>query len=133
MTRLFVYGTLMPGQARWHLFAHHTESAPQNAEVCGRLFDTGNGWPAAVFGGDDPTSLVPGVLVAINPSTERATLELLDEIECVTTGLFGRVDVITAAGTPCSAYSWRGPTVWFDRIRSWADGSQRPLEGRCRT
>src|SRR4051794_28689689 len=46
---LFVYGTLMPGHLRWSMLAPHaTDQRP--ATVPGTLYDTGNGWPAAVFG-----------------------------------------------------------------------------------
>ncbi len=123
MTRLFVYGTLMPGQVRWHLLDPHVEGSPQLADVRGRLFDTGSGWPAAVFSDDDPASLVPGVLVMLDPSTADRALTLLDEVEGVASGLFSRVDVATLEGVPCCTYSWCGPTVRLQQIESWAERS----------
>jgi gamma-glutamylcyclotransferase (GGCT)/AIG2-like uncharacterized protein YtfP len=119
MTQLFVYGTLMPGQVRWHLLERFVEATPIEAEVCGQLFDTGWGWPAAVFGPSETSSLVPGKLVAIDPSSEERALALLDEVEGVSSGMFSRIDVFTGKGTPCCTYSWRGLTGRFDRISSW--------------
>lgn len=48
---LFVYGTLLPGHLRWSIIEPFTRSHTV-ATTAGTLYDTGNGWPAAVFGGD---------------------------------------------------------------------------------
>lgn len=45
---LFVYGTLAPDQQRWRLIADLVGPAERCA-VAGRLFDTGGGYPAALF------------------------------------------------------------------------------------
>ena len=45
---VFVYGTLMPGRLRWPLIELQA-TGHRPAAVPGRLFDTGQGWPAALF------------------------------------------------------------------------------------
>lgn len=52
MEHVFVYGTLKPGEVRWPIlapFVMHPTAGGGEASVCGKLFDTGYGWPAAVF------------------------------------------------------------------------------------
>src|SRR5262249_30776779 len=46
---LFVYGTLAPGQVAWSTLAPHAR-ATWETQVDGHLYDTGRGYPAAVFG-----------------------------------------------------------------------------------
>jgi gamma-glutamylcyclotransferase (GGCT)/AIG2-like uncharacterized protein YtfP len=114
--RLFVYGTLMPGQQRWHLLAPlATAGKPEPAEVAGHLFRTPYGWPAAVF---DPaaSSVVPGLVITLlDPA--RA-LPVLDEIEGTGAGLFHRRLITTTAGQ-CWAYHWPGKTSDFQAIPKW--------------
>ena len=64
-SRVFVYGTLQPGQPRWPLLAPFGIQIGSLARARGALFDTGYGWPAAVFDAD-ATEEVPGVVVAIH-------------------------------------------------------------------
>lgn len=117
--RVFVYGTMQPGQLRWPAltpFAIRSDAVPP---VCasGRLFDPGYGWPAAVF---DPISSdqVPGVVVTLRPESIREALMALDAVEGVTQGLFKRI-VIDVGGQLCWAYHWPGPTNGFRRIDCW--------------
>ena len=117
--RLFVYGTLMPGEARWRLLeplAAHDDAVP--AEAAGYLYRTPYGWPAAVFD-DAAAGLVPGVVVTLR-DPQRA-LPVLDEVEGTSTGLFERRLVTTTAGA-CFAYHWPGPVTGFRPIASWRDG-----------
>lgn len=89
----------------------------------GRLFDTGFGWPAALF---DPgaTSRVPGLLLRLEPSGERVALAVLDDVEGVATDLFEQLATTTTAGARCYAYTWSGLTTDLVEISSWE------LEGR---
>lgn len=132
--RLFVYGTLMPGEARWHLLSPFVSSAgPEPATAGGRLYRTPYGWPAAVLDDDavpddaaalrDDAALrggrgatVPGVVVTLR-EPGRA-LPVLDEIEGTGTGLFERRLITTTAGR-CWAYHWPGATAGFRPIASW--------------
>lgn len=118
-TRVFVYGTLKPGQSRWDIlrpFAVEADSeSPSSAS--GQLFDTGYGWPAAVFAAGT-SDLVPGVVVAIRPESVDEALATLDAVEGVESGLFRRI-LIDVEGLPCWAYHWPGPTEEFRRIALW--------------
>ena len=114
--RLFIYGTLMPGQPRWHLLAPLTSPGrPERAEAAGHLYRTPYGWPAAVF---DPaaSSSVPGLVITLrNPAR---SLPGLYEIEGTAAGLFHRRLIITTSGK-CWAYHWPGQTSNFLAINQW--------------
>lgn len=104
-TRLFVYGTLMPGQVRWPVLEPHAVSCePVTAK--GQLWDTGAGYPAARFhpAGRD----IPGFLVTIAPEVASDVVAMLDRIEGEGV-LFRRVEVLTSGG-PAMSYEWMGST-----------------------
>jgi gamma-glutamylcyclotransferase (GGCT)/AIG2-like uncharacterized protein YtfP len=118
-TRIFVYGTLKPGLSRWQIlepFALRSDAnSPASAQ--GRLFDTGYGWPAAVFDAR-LSEQVNGVVVPIKSESINEALATLDVVEGVARGLFRRI-LIEADGEPCWAYHWPGPTDDFRRIARW--------------
>jgi gamma-glutamylcyclotransferase (GGCT)/AIG2-like uncharacterized protein YtfP len=115
MARLFVYGTLMPGEARWHLLEPFAApGAPEAATAAGLLYRTPYGWPAAAF--DQTAAAVPGLVVTLRDPA--IALPVLDEIEGTGTGLFERRLIATTAGE-CWAYHWPGPTSGFQAIASW--------------
>jgi gamma-glutamylcyclotransferase (GGCT)/AIG2-like uncharacterized protein YtfP len=115
--RLFVYGTLQPGRLRWPLLEPFaTGSAP--ASVPGALYDSGKGWPVAVFDGD-PSDAVPGVLVDLDPHRLDAALELLDQVEGGVTDLVRRVVVTTTGQLAAWAYHWSATTAGMRRIARW--------------
>ena len=109
--RIFVYGTLMPGEALWPAMAPFAV-AYQAATAGGGIWDTGNGYPAVRF--DLAGAVVPGVVVALDPDRLAAALELLDEIE-EEGRLYRRVQVSTSAGVAW-AYEWLGPTEGLVRL-----------------
>ena len=74
---LFVYGTLRPGHERWKLLAPFASSWA-DAEAVGRLWDTGHGYPAAVFG---KGGLIRGVAVTLADGRAGEALRLLDAVE----------------------------------------------------
>lgn len=79
---LFVYGTLMPGHLRWAMLAPHAlDQRP--ATVPGMLYDTGQGWPAAVFGRTPTRRRIPGWVVWFPAETLAALLPRLDAMEDV--------------------------------------------------
>lgn len=116
---VFVYGTLKPGQRRWPILAPFVSAseAAVPAEAPGRLFDTGYGWPAAVFDPRD-ADRVPGVVIGLNPASTEEALAVLDDVEGVDSGLFQRV-LIDVEDRACWAYHWPGPTGEFRRITLW--------------
>jgi gamma-glutamylcyclotransferase (GGCT)/AIG2-like uncharacterized protein YtfP len=103
--RLFVYGTLMPGQALWPELAPYARSW-EMATAGGRLWDTGLGFPCVRF--DPGAPGVPGVVVDLDPARAAATLRALDRIEDEGR-LYRRIVVVTSAG-PAHAYEWLGAT-----------------------
>lgn len=117
---LFVYGTLRPGDVRWSMLRPFVQGEGAHDQVRGRLFDTGLGYPAAVFGGD---GLIVGATFELDPDRRAIALAALDEEEGTVDGLFRRVPITTERGITAWAYSyWSGlsltPIVsgdWFDR------------------
>lgn len=80
---LFVYGTLMPGHLRWPMLAPHAIDQ-RKAETPGRLFDTGNGWPAGLIGphADAATpGTVPGWVISLDLDDPEGMLARLDAME----------------------------------------------------
>src|SRR5262245_22442979 len=99
--RLFVYGTLMPGEENWHLLSPlATSSGPEPATTSGVLYRTPYGWPAAVLG-DAARTAVPGLVVTLRDPAQA--LPVLDEFEGTGRGLFERRVITTSAGR-CWAY-----------------------------
>lgn len=115
--RLFVYGTLKPGESRWPSLAAFTRGRGSAAAVSGTLYDSGRGWPAAVFASGSGAQ-VPGIVVSLEHDLLDAALARLDEIEGVDRGLFHRV-VVDVDGRQCWAYHWPGETAALTVIASW--------------
>lgn len=88
--KIFVYGTFLRGECRHHVvqgYAFHGER-----EVRGILYDTGYGYPAAVFNPQLQTS-VRGELYGFPAGSEKEFMERMDKIEGVDFGLFERREV----------------------------------------
>ena len=112
--RVFVYGTLMPGQPRWAVLEPYA-AGWEPATARGRLWDTGRGYPAVRFDGEgDP---VPGVLVALVPELAEEAVTTLDRVEGEGV-LYRRVEVATSAGSAV-AYEWLGS---IDGMAQLTDG-----------
>ena len=115
---LFVYGTLMPGHLRWAVLEPHAVSW-RPAAVEGHLYDTGQGWPAAVFTpGED---LVRGWAVDLDPAVVDVVMAHLDEVEGVEQGLFRRVEVALLDGAPVVSYELGTSSDALARIAEWTD------------
>ena len=115
---LFVYGTLMPGHLRWAVLEPHAVSW-RPAAVEGHLYDTGEGWPAAVFTpGED---LVRGWAVDLDPAVADVVMAHLDEVEGVDQGLYRRVEVALLDGDPVVAYELGTSPDALARIAEWTD------------
>jgi gamma-glutamylcyclotransferase (GGCT)/AIG2-like uncharacterized protein YtfP len=112
--RLFVYGTLMPGEALWPALAPFAVSW-EAVTASGRLWDTGQGYPGVRFdAGGEP---VAAVLVVLDPARAVEAVELLDQIE-EEGRLYRRVEVTTSGGRAL-AYEWLGP---IDGLRLLSGG-----------
>jgi len=100
---LFVYGTLRPGDVRWHLLAPFVvdEGWPDTAP--GGVYDTGLGYPAAVFGGDG--TIVGRTYALLEASIERC-MTVLDEEEGTVEGLYRRIAITTGSGVRAWAYEY---------------------------
>ena len=104
--RLFVYGTLMPGEPLWPALAPFAV-AWEEVTAPGRIWDTGQGYPAVRF--DVAGGAVPGVLVALDPDRLAEAIAVLDGVE-EEGSLYRRVEVATSGGRAW-AYEWLGPTA----------------------
>lgn len=105
--RVFVYGTLRPGEERWPL-VEDAVVRTEPAEVRGAQWDTGQGYPAAVFGAN---GTIPGDVLRIAPERWSEVIDWLDRIEGEGT-LYRRVVVETPVG-PAVSYEWMGATDGF--------------------
>jgi len=92
---LFVYGTLQPGEVRWRFLAPFVTGPGPLDTTTGRLFDTGWGYPAAVF---DGSARVLGRVHRLRPSGRDAALVRLDGVEAAVRGAYRRVEVRTGSG-----------------------------------
>ena len=106
---LFVYGTLRPGEVRWHHLAPFVADEGELDSVAGRLFDTGLGYPAASFSIDAATESldsISGVTFRLAASTYGEAIVHLDEVEGAVRGLYRRAEVITARGVRAWVYEY---------------------------
>lgn len=108
---LFVYGTLRPGEARWPFLQPYVvdEGAPD--AVLGHLYDTGLGYPAAMFHpAAEPTEsggpAVRGRTYGLRIETLAEALHALDEVEGAVRGLYCRVIVETTNGVTAWTYQY---------------------------
>ncbi|MCU1367341.1 MAG: hypothetical protein JWN39_2980 [Ilumatobacteraceae bacterium] len=122
---LFVYGTLRPGEVRWQFLEPYVVDEGADDSVAGQLFDTGLGYPAAIFGNDGAIS---GRVYALRAETIDEALHELDIVEGAVRGLYARVPITTAAGVTAWAYQFgTDPEItlqpiaggdWLTRLRT---------------
>ncbi|MFP5486853.1 MAG: gamma-glutamylcyclotransferase [Acidimicrobiia bacterium] len=103
ISHLFVYGTLRPGDVRWPLLEPWVVDVGVDDTVPGLLFDTGLGYPAAVFG-DEGT--IVGRTYALRAGTIDEALHRIDDEEDTVLGLYRRVEVLTGRGRRAWAYQY---------------------------
>lgn len=106
LPHLFVYGTLRPGDVRWSFLAPWVVDDGVDDAVPGRLYDTGRGYPAAVFGGVPGGEVVVGRTYELGRATLDAALRVLDEEEGTVLGLYHRIEVSTVRGVRAWAYQY---------------------------
>ena len=73
------------------------------ARVTGRLYASGNGYPAAKFGGGQRP--IEGYLLRLRPDRVSEARRTFTEMEA---GLFEAVPVETESGVAATAYEWIG-------------------------
>jgi gamma-glutamylcyclotransferase (GGCT)/AIG2-like uncharacterized protein YtfP len=104
---LFVYGTLRFGDVRWQFLEPYVVDRGLPDVAAGRLFDTGFGYPAAIF---EPKAAKGDVIIGhryrLTPSKVEIALSALDEIESAVTGRYRRIRIITGAGVEAWAYEY---------------------------
>ncbi len=101
MTAYFVYGTLKPDGLYWGRVSSLV-SYWEPSKVKGSLYDTGLGYPAALFEGDDE---IEGMLLYVAIPNAAQVTAIMDEIE--EEGLeYRRREVVTLEGVRAWAYEW---------------------------
>ena len=113
---LFVYGTLQPGESRWHELAKFVRGEGVRTTVAGRVYDTGLDYPAARFSPDRPTDVIRGRVYEFDDDHIDDALKRLDVVEGAERGLYERVVVRTAAGPLAWAYECRDDEVLVRRL-----------------
>lgn len=102
--RLFAYGTLVPG-GRYFSVVERFVATTAAATVTGTLYDTGAGYPAAVF--HEPGPALHGVVLDFVAGATADALAALDRFEGPE---YRRVVVSSTAGAAW-AYEWAGPVT----------------------
>jgi gamma-glutamylcyclotransferase (GGCT)/AIG2-like uncharacterized protein YtfP len=109
---LFAYGTLLPGDERWHFLQPFVTDEGTVDRAAGQLFDTGEGYPAAMFvlDGTPPTDvpIIHGRVFTIVDTRRDEALRVLDEVEGAVAGDYRRVEIVTNAGCRAWAYAYGG-------------------------
>ncbi len=120
LTRLFVYGTLQPGEPRWSSLRPYVADEGRSVTVPGELYDTGLDYPAARF--------VVGVGNIIGRLYGLRDLDValahLDDVEGAVRGRYRRVVVVTNDGADAWAYECGDPGLLLRKIPS-GDWAQR--------
>ena len=108
ITHLFVYGTLRPGDVRWHLLSPHVVDEGAADTVAGSVYDTGLDYPAAMFGSStgEPARSISGRTYALRESSVEECLRVLDHEENTVGGDYRRVSIRTSNGTSAWAYEY---------------------------
>lgn len=112
--RLFVYGTLRPGDVRWPLLAPFVSDDGVADTASGSVYDTGLGYPAAVFGGE---GTIVGRTYSLRRDRIDVALEVLDVEEATVEGLYRRIEITTGSGHRAWAYAY-GTGLELTRIDS---------------
>ena len=102
---LFIYGTLQPGDARWPILAPFVADEGAADATSGRVYDTGRGYPAAVFG---ELGTIVGRTYRLRSDRLAEALAVLDDEESSVPGGYRRVIVTTGAATRAWAYEYGG-------------------------
>ena len=97
-----MYGTLLSGQSNWFMLEPWVADSGEPDTVAGALYDTGLGWPAAVFG--PGAGRVVGHVFTLAADTLDEALAVLDGFEGIHEGAYSRIEVVTDGGRTAWAY-----------------------------
>ena len=97
----FVYGTLLPGQPNYYLWREAIERVRPAVLPRSCLYDLGC-YPMLV---DAPDGEVRGLVVTIRPSSYRAAVALLDQLEGIGDSPIGHTR-LQAGAAYCPAGEW---------------------------
>ncbi|MFN8018218.1 MAG: gamma-glutamylcyclotransferase family protein [Acidimicrobiales bacterium] len=126
---LFVYGTLMPGHLRWWMLEEVVVDERQ-ATAPGTLYDTGHGWPAAVFGTGPG---IPGWLIEVEVPSALELGRLLRRLDAME-GIGEDPDPVSdpyvrrrieVEGVEAWAYDATGVPAGWQAVASWGDREER--------
>ncbi len=122
ITHLFVYGTLRPGDVRWHFLEPFVVDDGWDDSADGNVYDTGLDYPAAIFSISGVALGVPGSRIlgrtyALLDASRTQCLEVLDDVEGVVDGEYRRIAIATGTGTRAWAYEY-GTGLDLTRIES---------------
>lgn len=108
-----MYGTMKPGH-RFYPTIDEFVAETEPAAVSGDLFDTGAGYPAAVF---DETQIteISGFLIRWIPNQEATANATIADVE---NNLFRPVRVTTTEGIDAVAYEYVGETDTLTQVDS---------------
>jgi len=107
ISNLFVYGTLLPGDVRFHLLKPFIVDDGWPDRIAGQLFDTGEDYPAAVLSTRTASMIVGNTYALLRASLSEA-LSVLDEVEGVVAGNYRRIPVTTESGVQAWVYEGGG-------------------------
>ncbi len=111
---LFLFGTLMPGELYYSRIAYAV-AWYEPAATRGILYDTGVGYPAALFGGQET---IRGFVVHLRQSLSDEVLAEIDKLEDEGNET-RRVRVRVLDGLEVFAYEWNKPV---EGLRELAEG-----------
>lgn len=133
-TAVFAYGTLLPGDVRWPELQPFVTSVGTPDRADADLYDTGHGYPAAIFDGDARYrgGVVEGRVFELAPTSIDLALAHLDEIEDAVAGSYRRITITTHGGASAWAYGYGAGTT-LAPIRSGVWIPAAPIGERTRT
>ena len=104
---VFVYGTLRPGDVRWHFLEPFVVGASLPDTIAGRLYDTGEGYPAAILDHRaEPGGTIVGETFALRTDSIEQCLVVLDAEEDTVGGRYRRIVVSTQQGVSVYVYEY---------------------------
>ena len=96
LAHLFVYGTLQPGDVRWHFLEPFVVDEGWADSAPGQVFDTGLGYPGAQFESTSNSAVIGRAYALLESSIDQC-LKVLDAEEGTVGGDYRRIAITTLA------------------------------------